>query len=79
MTGRRPRRRLRLRRKRKGESFGSSAVDVAPDAGQIVVDVVDAATAPEVVGHMGCCVVEAVGSVAVLAALLTAPAYLLMR
>ena len=54
-------------------------MDAAPDAGQIAVEIVDAVTVPEVVGHMGCCVVEAVGSVAVLVALITVPAYLLTR
>ena len=68
MTWRRSRRRLRLRRKRKGESTVSK-----------VSDGVDAGDAVEVVGEFGCCLVEAVGSAAVLAALLTVPAYLLLR
>ena len=67
MTGRRSRRRLRLRRKRKDESFVSKASDYV-DSGQAV----------EVVGEFGCCLVEAVGSAAVLLALLTVPAYLLL-
>jgi hypothetical protein len=76
-----PRRRLRLRRKRKGESFSKAfdapdVVDVADAADGLNVDVGDVT---EVVGHMGCCVVEAVGSMAVLLALLTVPAYFLMH
>jgi hypothetical protein len=51
-------------------------VEVGNAVGDLDVDLGDAA---EVVGHMGCCVVEAVGSMAVLLALLTVPAYLLMR
>ena len=81
----RPRRRLRLRRRRKGETFSkvldaSDVVDLANvvDASDIV-SAADGAAVAEVVGHMGCCVVEAVGSLAVLIALLTVPAYLLMR
>ena len=84
MSRERPRR-LRVRRKRKGETFSKildapDVVDVAsgvdlPDA----VDAADGAAVAEVVGHLGCCVVEAVGAMAVVAALLTVPAYLLMR
>ena len=58
------RRRLRLRRKRKGESRAADAVEGASD---------------EVVLEVGCCLVEAVASASVLAALLTVPAYLLLR
>lgn len=84
MRGSSSRRRLRLRRKRKDETFGSKLSDPG--------DVVEARNlgrggdpwrneelATEVVGHVGCCVVEAVGSMAVLAALLTVPAHLLIR
>jgi hypothetical protein len=80
------RRRLRLRRKRKGETFASKLLDVGNVAD--VADVVDAANsfgpldaadAVEVVGHMGCCVVEAVGTLAVVLALLMVPAFLLLR
>ena len=67
MIARRPRRRLRLRRKRKDESFVSKASDR-----------VDAGDAVEVVGEFGCCLVEAVGSAAILLALLSVPAYLLL-
>jgi hypothetical protein len=77
------RRRLRLRRKRKGETFAAKL----SDAGKVEksggparrFDPIDAGDAVEVVGHMGCCVVEAIGSAAVLVALLTVPAYLLIR
>ena len=85
MSERSSRRRLRLRRKRKGETF-SKAFD-APDILDVangvdapdLLNAVDSAAVTEVVGHMGCCVVEAVGSMAVLVALLTVPAYLLIR
>ena len=79
MSGRSSRRRLRLRRKRKGETF-SKALD-APDAVDVVdaVGGVDGTIVTEVVGRLGCCVVEAVGSMAVLIALLTVPAYLMLR
>ncbi len=80
MSERSSRRRLRLRRKRKGETFASKLSetgDVAKPARS--ARGLDAGDAAEVVGHMGCCVVEAVGSLAVLLALLTVPAYLLMR
>lgn len=75
------RRRLRLRRKRKGETFAKvldapDVVEVADAVGDS--DIVDAGDVAEVVGHLGCCVVEAVGSLAVLLALLTVPAYLLI-
>jgi hypothetical protein len=85
------RRRLRLRRKRKGEIFSKildvpDVVDLVDVAGGVdvsgIVDAVDGgavADVAEVVGHMGCCVVEAVGAMAVLLALLTVPAYLLMN
>jgi hypothetical protein len=69
----RPRRRLRVRRRRKGESFASKAKDAAADAAEVVE------LPAEVVGHLGCCVFEAVGSMAVLVALLSVPAYLLLR
>ena len=77
----RPRRRLRLRRKRKDESFGSKLSDagqVANRDGSARSFDIDAGEAVEVVGHLGCCVVEAIGSAAVLLALLTVPAYLLL-
>ena len=78
MTRRKPRRRLRIRRKRKGETFGSALRDAALDgAGEFSLQVgVDSGT--RVIGHLGGCVVEAVGGAAVLVALLTVPAYLLM-
>ncbi len=86
MTGGSSRRRLRLRRKRKDESFRSKLSDSAPaekssrsarrfDAS----DAGDAAEVVEVVGHMGCCVVEAIGTAAALVALLMVPAFVLMR
>jgi hypothetical protein len=79
------RRRLRLRRKRKDETF-SKVLD-APDAVEVadavgdwdVLSGADGAEVVQVVGHMGCCVVEAVGSLAVLLALLTVPAYFMLR
>lgn len=83
MSERSSRRRLRLRRKRKGETFASKLSDsgdvAKPAHSARGFDPVDAGDAVEVVGHMGCCVVEAVGSLAVLAALLTVPAYLMLR
>ncbi|HEU0100666.1 MAG TPA: hypothetical protein VFQ67_18045 [Allosphingosinicella sp.] len=82
MTRGSARRRLRLRRKRKGETFGSRLADNVDlvEVGNVAGDLdVDIGAATEVVGHMGCCVVEAVGSMAVLLALLTVPAYLLTR
>ena len=63
MTGGRPRRRLRIRRKRRGESLA---------------EVVEAA-GNEVVLEAGCCFVEAIGSAVVMAAILTVPAYLLLH
>ena len=82
MSERSSRRRLRLRRKRKGETFASKLSDVGDARGSARsthrFDPIDAGDAAEVVGHLGCCVVEAVGSMAVLLALLTVPAYLLM-
>lgn len=79
MRGRRPRRRLRIRRKRKGETFGSKLKDTALEgAAEFGLKVgVDAGT--RVVGHMGGCVVEAVGGAAILVALLAVPAFLLIR
>ena len=82
MSERSSRRRLRLRRKRKGETFSklSDAGDVKrSDRSTRRFDPLDAVDGAEVVGHMGCCVVEAIGSAAVLLALLTVPAYLLIR
>jgi hypothetical protein len=82
VSGRSSRRRLRLRRKRKGETFGSRLSDVGDikaSGSARRFDPVDAGDAVEIVGHMGCCVVEAVGSMAVLLALLTVPAYFLIR
>jgi hypothetical protein len=74
------RRRLRLRRKRKGEIFASKLSETGEIAKPSRTSSgFGAGDAAEVVGHMGCCVVEAVGSLAVLLALLTVPAYLLMR
>jgi hypothetical protein len=64
---RRPRRRLRIRRKRKGEEFLKGALEGAGDA-----------AANHVIGEFGGCVVEAIGSAAVLLALLTVPAYLML-
>jgi hypothetical protein len=76
------RRRLRLRRKRKGETFASKLSDVgdvrSPASSARNFDPTDPFVV-EVVGRMGCCVVEAIGSAAVLVALLTVPAYLMMR
>jgi hypothetical protein len=73
------RRRLRLRRKRKDGSLSDvlgprKAADVADDSKSFGRE-----AAEEVVFETGCCVVEAIGSAAVLLALLTVPAYLLMR
>ncbi|HYI38786.1 MAG TPA: hypothetical protein VE053_00535 [Allosphingosinicella sp.] len=85
MSGPSSRRRLRLRRKRKDETFGSRLSDVGEvqdssrSARALDFNVGDAGPAVEVVGHMGCCVVEAIGSMAALVALLTVPAYLLIR
>jgi len=75
------RRRLRLRRKRKGEVFASRLSDRSNAAAKVrdsgrgadVGDVV------EVVGEAGGCVLEAVVSASVLLALLSVPAYLLLR
>ena len=82
MSWRSSRRRLRLRRKRKGETFASKLSDVgevdAPGSSRSRHSL-GAADAVDVVGHLGCCVVEAVGSLAVMAALLTVPAYLMLR
>ena len=58
------RRRLRIRRKRKGESWVADAADAADG---------------EVVAQLGCCLVEAVASAIVVAALLTVPPYLLLH
>ena len=83
MSDRSSRRRLRLRRKRKGETFASKLSDVGDvkrsDRSTRRFDPLDAVDGAEVVGHMGCCVVEAIGSAAVLVALLTVPAFLLIR
>jgi hypothetical protein len=79
------RRRLRLRRKRKGETFAKilDVPDVVDVAGALdvsdIVNAADGAAVAEVVGHMGCCVVEAVGSLAVVFALLLVPAFLLLH
>ena len=67
MRGRKPRRRLRVRRKRKGEDI---AKEVLVSAGDVVGD--------RVIGEFCGCVFEAVVSSAVLLALLTVPAYLLL-
>ena len=64
MSGRKKRRRLRIRRKRKGERLAESVAD---------------GVANQVVAEAGGCVVEAVGSAVALAALLTVPAYFLLR
>lgn len=83
MRGRRPRRRLRIRRKRKGESFGSkssdvldprNAADVADDSSSFGRDV-----AEEVVFQTGYCLFEAVLTAIALFALLSVPAYLLLH
>ena len=80
MTGWRSRRRLRARRKRKDESFGSKLLD-SVDAVEVAGMAAEAGAefAPRVVGRLGCCVVEAIGSAAALVALLTVPAFLLMH
>jgi hypothetical protein len=75
------RRRLRLRRKRKDESFGSRLSDpgqISNRDGSAPSFDINAGDAVEIVGHLGCCVVEALGSAAVLLALLSVPAYLLL-
>jgi hypothetical protein len=64
----RSRRRLRIRRKRKGETFATEALEATGNA-----------VSHQVVGEFAGCVVEAIGGAAVLVALLTVPAYLLMR
>ena len=63
MTEGRSRRRLRVRRKRKGESWAADAI---------------AAGDGDVIAQIGCCLVEGVVSATVLAALLAVPAYLLL-
>ncbi len=68
MSRKGPRRRLRIRRKRKGESFAAEVLEATGNA-----------ASHQVVGEFGGCVVEAIGSAAVLIALLTVPAYLLIR
>lgn len=79
MSERSSRRRLRLRRKRKGESFGSKLSDTgnvakpADGSGWVAEEI-----AAEVVFRSGCCLLEAVVSASVLAALLTVPAYFLL-
>jgi hypothetical protein len=78
VTPKRPRRRLRIRRKRKGETFGSKVKDAAEAAVEIGLEVA-APSGGQVIGHLGGCVIEAIGGAAVLAALLTVPAYLLIR
>jgi hypothetical protein len=71
---------LRLRRKRKGEGsstkdlIGPGRADVSTDSKSFVRE-----AGEEVVLEAGCCVVEAIGSAAVLVALLAVPAYLLIR
>jgi hypothetical protein len=60
-------RRLRIRRKRKGEN---SAADTAADLAH--------AAGPEVVAEFGCCLVEAVGGVSILIGLLFVPYYFLV-
>jgi hypothetical protein len=78
------RRRLRLRRKRKDESFASPFSTVRQpakaerDSSSAVADIA-AEVGEEVVFRMGCCLVEAIGGAVVLAAFLTVPAYLLIR
>jgi hypothetical protein len=83
VTGRSSRRRLRLRRKRKDESFDSKLSDfgtVEKSGGSPRrFDASDAGEAVEVVGHLGCCVIEAIGAAAALVAVLMVPAFLLMR
>ena len=58
-----PKRRLRVRRKRRD---GSIVGEGAGDAGT------------EVVAEFGCCLIEAVGAVSVLAGLLLVPAWMMM-
>ena len=80
MSERSSRRRLRLRRKRKDESFGSRLSDsgdvarASDGAGSVATEV-----AAEVVFRSGCCLLEVVLSASVLVALLTVPAYLLLH
>jgi hypothetical protein len=64
VSGQSSRRRLRVRRKRKGESPSANAAEAGGE---------------EVILETGCCLVEAVAGASMLAALLTVPAYLLMR
>jgi hypothetical protein len=63
LRGKGPRRRLRVRRKRKDRDL----------AGEIVE------SGGEVVAEAGCCLIEAMGGLAVVVALLTLPAYLAFR
>jgi hypothetical protein len=74
-----PRRRLRVRRKRKGETFGSKVKDAALEGADEIILHVGAGSEAQVIGHLGGCVIEAIGSAAVLVALLTVPGYLLIR
>jgi hypothetical protein len=68
--GRKARRRLRLRLKRKDETFGSKVSDALDS-----LDVLHPVEKVNVLGHAGCLVVETVVSASVLA-LLIVPAYL---
>jgi hypothetical protein len=73
------RRRLRFRRKRKIKSIASELRDGAVNAAGDAAIEATANRSVEVVGEFGGCVVETVGSAAVLVALLTVPALLLIR
>ena len=84
-------RRLRVRRERKGETLLKALeapVDVetrrsagsSPSTGHSrAFDPMPSTEGVEIVANLGCCVVEAIGSAAALLALLTVPAYLLIR
>ena len=74
MRGRGPRRRLRIRRKRKGKSIASQLAEGAGNAaGDAAIE-----AAGEVVYQTGWCLLEAVVSASVVLALLAVPAYLLI-
>ena len=79
MTPKRPRRRLRVRRKRRDQSVASEVRDTAVEVGGEAAINSVAKNSVEVVGEFGGCVVEAVGGAAVLVALLTVPAIFLIR
>jgi hypothetical protein len=79
VTPKRPRRRLRVRRKRRIKRLASEFRDGAVNAAGNAATEATAENSVEVVGEFGGCVVEAVGGAAVLVALLTVPAILLIR